>query len=111
MNSGASLRKKIRANGKSSSATPIEEGRGLGPVSTAALRAIDIETVEQLEREGWKGVLSRLVTQEPKRANVNMAYALIGAIYYLDWRCLPDELRIEARAFVAELLINRNTKA
>jgi hypothetical protein len=83
--------------------TPIEDARNLGPTSAGELAAAGITSREQLVELGWEEAFVRLVRAFPHRCNLNMCYALIGAIEDVDWRRIPATLKSDARETVRTL--------
>lgn len=74
----------------STSPTPIEQLRNLGPTSASWLRACSISTIEELKRLGpvlaWRMVRARF-----PQASFNLLWALAAGIEDRDWRLLTDE--------------------
>ena len=58
--------------------------KGLGPKSSAALRANGIESIEQLRAQDPFDVYAKLKTQVPG-TSLNFLYGLIGAIENIHW--------------------------
>lgn len=59
--------------------TPIESALNIGPVSSAELRSIGIDSVEALEDLGWEEAYERWVQAFPDRIHTMAARALFGA--------------------------------
>ncbi len=89
-------------------ARPIEELPNLGPISAAELSQIGVNQVEDLQRLGWEEVWAKLVEAYPLRLNINMGYALAGALEGCDWRDLPLITRDQVKALAKELRKKRN---
>jgi uncharacterized protein YdeI (YjbR/CyaY-like superfamily) len=83
--------------------TPIEAGRGVGPLTGSELRSIGIETVENLRQLGWEKAFYRLCETYPNRINLNMLHGLIGAELDCDWRKIDPEIKAEAKAVMREI--------
>ncbi len=80
-------------------ATPVNELRNLGPVSSRWLRAIGIKTRGDLERHGPL-VAFRLVKQKFPKASLNLLWAMTAALEDRDWRDLSTN---ERKRLLAEL--------
>ena len=59
--------------------------KGLGPKSSAALRAIGIESIEQLRAQDPFDVYAKLKAQVPG-TSLNFLYGLMGAIEDVHWQ-------------------------
>ena len=81
------------------SATPVNELRNLGPVSSQWLRAVGIKTKGDLKRCGPL-VAFRLVKQKHPKASLSLLWALVGALKDQDWRDLSAR---ERKRLLAEL--------
>ncbi len=79
----------------------LESLKNLGPVSSRQLRAVGIETVEQLETVGPVQAFQVVADLFPSETSVTFLYAVQGALLDVPWNQLPDEvkerLRNEAR--------------
>lgn len=69
----------------------------LGAVSAGWLRAVGIESVEELERVGAVTAYLRVKEAFP-RCTLNLLYALNGALVGVRWDLLPPSVRAELRA-------------
>ncbi len=83
-----------------STSIPIEKAKNLGPLTGAELRAVGIESVQQLQALGWEKAFESWVNVFPERVNLNALYALIGAVEELDWREIPADQKQEAKDFI-----------
>lgn len=83
--------------------TPIHQARNLGPVSTEVLARVGVVTLEQLIELGWEEVALRVMAEQPRFINLNMLRALIGAIYDVDFRNVPDGELARARELIRTL--------
>ena len=72
----------MRSSGHS---TDIAVLKGLGPKSSAALRTIGIETIEQLKARDPFDVYAQLKSKIPG-TSLNFLYALIGAVEDVHWQ-------------------------
>lgn len=83
--------------------TRISDGLNLGPKSEKELNAIGINSLEQMREMGWEEVCLQYIYSYPKRLNLNMVYAVIGAIHGVDWRHLSPPFKESAFAFIETL--------
>ena len=81
----------------------IEKALNIGPICSAELSSIGIDTLEKLQDLGWEEVFLRWVEAYPERINVNAATGLIGAEEEIDWRSVPPLKKAKARALVDRL--------
>lgn len=88
--------------------TPIMKARNLGPATEKELNAIGVMTFEQMLEMGWQEVCFHYVYHYPKRLNLNLVKAVIGATVNQDWRELEPNLDQEAQAFVEALRNERS---
>lgn len=82
---------------------PIRDCRNLGPKTEAELNSIGIRTLRDLKSLGWEEVCLRYVFAFPKRLNLTLVCAIIGAISDEDWRRVPPEVKARAKEFVEAL--------
>jgi DNA transformation protein len=68
--------------------------KGLGPKSSEALRAIGVETVEQLRASDPFDLYSQLKARDPN-TSLNFLYAIIGAIEDVHWLEIKRTRRTE----------------
>ncbi len=78
-------------------------GLNLGPVTSAALAEIGVYSQADLQALGWEEVLVMLVEQDPRWANLNLAYGLIGALEGVDWRKIDPVAKAQAQKLVRSL--------
>ena len=88
--------------------TPIASARNLGPKTAIELAAVGIETLEVLRELGFEEALDRVVQTFPERININMAYALLGAIEDVDWRALSPSSKAQATSAIKRLKAERS---
>lgn len=72
--------------------TPVFELRNIGPVSAKWLESIGIKTRSDLEEAGAVFVY-RILKEQKSRVNVNLLYALHGALTDTHWTAFSDETR------------------
>jgi DNA transformation protein and related proteins len=75
----------------------LERMRNLGPVIADRLRAVGIETPEELRRLGAVEVYVRLKRAFPAATTHAQLYALHGAVNDIRWHALPEEARAALR--------------
>jgi DNA transformation protein and related proteins len=75
----------------------LEKMKNLGPVSAARLRAVGIETPEQLMQLGAIEAYVRLRKAFPTVTTQISLYALHGAVNDLRWYVLSDETKAALR--------------
>lgn len=78
--------------------------KNLGPVSSARLKAVGIETPEDLRRAGAVDAYVRLKRQYPFETTLVALYALEGALTDTHWYTLPEETKVQLRAEAARRL-------
>jgi len=83
--------------------------RNIGPTSREWLRAVGIETFEELERLGSAEAWRRAMERFPERVSVVLLYALEGALLGLPWNELPPEVVRRLDAVVGRPLTNGTT--
>ena len=71
--------------------------RNLGPVSATRLRAVGIESPEELRRVGAVEAFIRLREANPFEISAVFLYALHGAVTDTDWRQLSESTRARLR--------------
>lgn len=71
--------------------------KNLGPISAARLRAVGIETPEELRRLGAVEAYLRLKGGHPFDISLVFLYALHGAVTDTDWRQLGESTRARLR--------------
>ncbi len=67
----------------------LENLRNIGPKSAALLRAVGIDSLENLREIGAVAAYRRLKFVEPRAVSLNMLWALQGALTDRDWRDIP----------------------
>jgi hypothetical protein len=77
--------------------TPIEDARNLGPKTGVRLRAIGVETLEDLRSMGWREVCERLAAFDPAAIHLTFFQAVAGAEFDVDWRELDPQIDAEVR--------------
>ena len=93
----------------SNSELPIHQLRNLGPACERDLVAAGITSAQQLKELGAEeAFLQMLIARKQsgrstKCCNAAYLYALYGAIHDIDWRELPEDLKIQFKDFTAEL--------
>ena len=75
----------------------LERMRNLGPVIADRLRAVAIETPEELRRLGAVEAYVRLKRSFPAVTTHSQLYALHGAVNDIRWSALPEEARAALR--------------
>lgn len=71
----------------------LESLKNLGPVSSRQLRAVGIETVEQLETVGPVQAFHLVADLFPSETSVTFLYAVQGALLDVPWNQLPDKVK------------------
>lgn len=79
--------------------TPIESARNIGPQRGMDLRSLGIETLEQLQNEGWEEIAIKAIELYPEICTLAFLKALAGAA--TDQR--PNSLDAETRLAVQSL--------
>lgn len=82
----------------------LERMKNLGPVSVARLRAVGIETPDQLRQVGAVEAYVRLKRAFPIETTQIALYMLHGAITDAPWYALSDEVRAALRDAAARRL-------
>lgn len=67
----------------------------LGPATEEYLRAVGIETPEQLSEIGSVDAYRRLKERFPRQVNLLFLYAMEGALLDIHWNALPPEVKDE----------------
>ena len=87
----------------------ISEMRNLGPAVEKDLAAAGIKTAQQVIDLGAEATFVKMllgrqeIGRSAKCCNALYLYAIHGAIHDLDWRELPENLKIKFKKFTAEL--------
>ena len=81
----------------------ISQCRNLGPKTEEQFEAMGVHNFEQLEAMGWEEVITIYSSYYPDLMNLNLVYAVIGAIYDQDWRNIDPQLKKQARQFIAKV--------
>lgn len=76
---------------------PLAAMRNLGPISAARLRAVGIDSPEELRRVGAVEAYRRLKEGHPFDISLVFLYALHGAVTDTDWRQLNESTRARLR--------------
>lgn len=76
---------------------PLARMRNLGPISAARLRAVGIDSPEELKRIGAVEAYVKLKESHPFEISVVFLYALHGAVTDTDWRQLSESTRARLR--------------
>ena len=76
----------------------LQELPNIGKVLEKQLKAVGIETPEQLKESGSREAWMRIRFRDPS-ACMNRLCALEGAIREIHWHHLPQEVKEELRAF------------
>lgn len=79
--------------------------KNLGPVSAARLRAVGIDTPEELRRVGAIDAYVRLMAAFPVVTTQIALYALHGAVTDVRWYTLSDEVKAALRDAAAHRLL------
>ncbi len=76
--------------------------RNIGPKSAQWLKAVGIQTAEDLSEVGAVEAYHRTKEAFPDKVSLNMLYALQGALLDLPWNELPPDLEMNLRHEVGE---------
>ncbi|MBJ7600114.1 MAG: hypothetical protein DLM67_25645 [Candidatus Nephthysia bennettiae] len=76
---------------------PLARMRNLGPISAARLRAVGIDSPDELRRVGAVEAYLKLRESHPFEISVVFLYALHGAVTETDWRQLSESTRARLR--------------
>ncbi len=79
------------------SAKRITDLRGLGVVSARWLSSVGINDENDLREVGAVEAFARVRLAVAPRASLNLLYALEGALRDVDWRSLPEDLKLSLR--------------
>jgi len=82
-------------------ADDLETLKNLGPVSAARLKAVGIETPDQLRQLGAAEAYLRLKRAYPIETTQVALYAIHGAILGMHWYSLTDEVKARLREEVS----------
>jgi len=77
--------------------TPITSLMNLGKQTAGWLASIGIHTAEDLAEYGVVEAYLQLKHSDPRKATVNVLYALQGALLGVKWDLLPEDLKDELR--------------
>ncbi|MCH8818383.1 MAG: TfoX/Sxy family DNA transformation protein [Chloroflexi bacterium] len=80
----------------------LESLKNLGPVSSRQLRAVGIETVEQLEAIGPARAFHLVADLFPSETSVTFLYALQGALWDVYLNQIPNEEKERLRRAVRD---------
>ena len=78
-------------------ADPLARMKNLGPISAARLRAVGIDSPEELRRLGAVEAFLRLRRGLPFDISLVFLYALHGAVTDTDWKQLSESTRARLR--------------
>ncbi len=87
----------------------ISEMRNLGPACERDLNAVGVLTADDLKRLGPEEAFIQILEgrikrgRSTKRCNASYLYAIYGAIYDLDWREIPEDVKERFKKFMAKL--------
>src|SRR3989442_9950872 len=87
-------RRKRRSGGQQD---PLARMKNLGPISAARLRAVGIDSPEELRRIGAGEAFVKLKEGLPFDISLGFLYALQGAVTDTDWRQLSETTRARLR--------------
>lgn len=76
--------------------------RNIGPKSAQWLKAVGIQTAEDLSDIGAAEAYLRTKAAFPDKVSLNMLYALQGALLDLPWNELPPDLALKLRSEAGE---------
>lgn len=77
--------------------------KNFGKISKAWLAELGIYTSEHLKQYGSVHIYRLVRARHPKKASLNLLWALEGAIQGIDWRDLTEQRKIELKAEVLDL--------
>jgi DNA transformation protein len=83
--------------------TRLRDLKNIGPRTESWLHAIEVHSLDDLERLGAVEVYRRLREHFPNRVSLNALYALQGAILNLHWNALPPDMKAELRQQAEDL--------
>ncbi len=83
------------------STTPVHELKNIGPVSAGWLAELGCRTRADLEAMGAEMAYKILKHHHPRDVNLNLLYALHGALTDTHWAALPPEVKARLKAEAA----------
>lgn len=75
----------------------------LGPITSAELRSLGLDSAETIRNLGWEEVFLRWIEAYPARLNLNAAAGLIGVVEGVPWQQISPSEKQRARALIASL--------
>ena len=78
-------------------------GVKIGPVSTAWLREIGIESADDLKRIGIVEAYRQIKALHPREVSLNLLYGLEAALVGIHWKDIPPERKAELKSEVGDL--------
>ena len=75
----------------------------MGPITSAELVSLGIDTVEKVCEMGWPEAFLMWIEAYPERLNVNAAVGLAAAVQGVPWHRLSPSEKERARTLVASL--------
>lgn len=90
--------------------TDISKARNLGPVTQDILKQLKINSLEELKKRDPVDVYMEMQVKG-YFVTRNMLWGLYGAIEDIDWREIPDKVRVEMEAKVEDSESKRNEKS
>jgi DNA transformation protein len=67
--------------------------RNIGPKSTERLAAVDVYSLEDVERLGVVETYLRVKAAFPDRVSLNLLWGLQGALMGIPWNQIPDDIK------------------
>lgn len=83
--------------------TPIIEAKNLGPQVEKELAELGITTLDQIKDMGWEKMCFEYAQAYPQRLNLNLFYAILGAVKNTDWRELDPSDKEKAKELLMAL--------
>lgn len=83
--------------------TPIIKAKNLGPQVEKELAKLGITTLEQIKDIGWEKMCFEYAQAYPNRLNLNLFYAILGAVKNIDWRELKPSDKEKAKELLLAL--------
>ena len=83
--------------------TPITSLMNLGAKTANWLAAVGIHSAEDLEQVGVVEAYCEVKKLYPERANLNLLYALQGAVLGIPWALLPEAMKEDLRIQASKL--------
>jgi hypothetical protein len=80
--------------------TPLSQLVNFGPATLPELEALDIKTLGDMRKMGWKDVCRQWAESFPERLNVNAFIGIIAALEGIVWTKITDSQRSQARGLV-----------